>query len=44
MTDKSGPRPGGRARAGRVHQAVRELQQEQGRDGLTVPRWRRARA
>ena len=39
MTDKSGPRPGGRSARvqAAVHQAVRELQREQGRDGLTVP-------
>lgn len=39
MTDKSGLRPGGRSARvqAAVHQAVRELQQEQGRDALTVP-------
>ncbi|MGV8893782.1 MAG: TetR/AcrR family transcriptional regulator [Burkholderiaceae bacterium] len=39
MTDKSSPRPGGRSARvqAAVHQAVRELQQEQGRAGLTVP-------
>ncbi|KHN57367.1 TetR family transcriptional regulator [Dickeya fangzhongdai] len=39
MTDKSAPRPGGRSARVQtaVHQAVRELQQEQGRTGLTVP-------
>ncbi|MDL5038764.1 TetR/AcrR family transcriptional regulator [Comamonas sp. Y6] len=39
MNDKSAPRPGGRSARiqAAVHQAVRALQQEQGRDGLTVP-------
>ncbi len=39
MSDKSAPRPGGRSARiqAAVHQAVRDLQQEHGRDGLTVP-------
>lgn len=39
MTDKSAPRPGGRSARvqAAVHQAVRALQQEQGRAALTVP-------
>lgn len=39
MIDKSAPRPGGRSARvqAAVHQAVRSLQQEQGRAGLTVP-------
>lgn len=39
MTDKSAPRPGGRSARvqAAIHQAVRELQQEQGRAALTVP-------
>lgn len=39
MTDKSAPRPGGRSARvqAAVHKAVRALQQEQGREGLTVP-------
>ncbi|MGP9680059.1 TetR/AcrR family transcriptional regulator [Halomonas sp. AOP27-A1-41] len=39
MTNKPTPRPGGRSARiqAAVHQAVRDLQQEQGRAGLTVP-------
>lgn len=39
MSDRSAPRPGGRSARvqAAVHQAVRALQQEQGRAGLTVP-------
>lgn len=39
MNDRSAPRPGGRSARVQtaVHQAVRELQQEHGRMGLTVP-------
>ncbi|MFT4191109.1 MAG: TetR/AcrR family transcriptional regulator [Comamonas sp.] len=39
MTEKSAPRPGGRSARvqAAVHQAVRALQEEQGRAGLTVP-------
>ncbi|WP_193107501.1 TetR/AcrR family transcriptional regulator [Brachybacterium sp. FME24] len=39
MAIKSAPRPGGRSARvqAAVHKAVRDLQKEQGRDGLTVP-------